>query len=591
MPADPQAITQIFELFCRPGVKRDGTDLDSEYWQDAQWTRFQRGRPRKIGGYKSMSQQLVGPIRGVYVDSRASGNTVHTMSQWGVEQLLFDDNGNPSGSVFNRTPGGFAANAKYTWQSAVMFQSGGGGTPTLICAATPDLDSIASDTAGPLYSGDVTASATLTAVSDGSPITVSGGCCVLQPFLFVYGSNGLIRNSNPNDISAATGWATGGANKANTANVASTKIVKGLPMRGGGQSPAGLFWALDALIRVSYIGGTALWQYDTLSDDVTVLSKSGIVEYDNAYYWVGVDRFYVFNGVVQELPNAMNINWFFDNLNPAQRQKVWALKVPRFGEIWWFFPFGTDTECSAAVIYNVREKTWYDTRVVRSAGFPARVFPRPILAGESQSTVALSYTPVSGAFTPNETVRGDTSGATGVVVRSTSTQLNLTSVSGTFLNGETVRDTTHGGVDVGTVSAAPFTQQLDTLWQHEYGADKIVGSSVNAIEAYATSTNFQWMTGGPTSGQQAGPNVQMRVLRVEPDFIQSGDMTVEVVGRSYANAPENAGDPYTFSPTTEFVDLREQRRLAALRFKSNVAGGDFQMGRVLLTAEPGDERG
>lgn len=589
--ADQSPVSPVFELACQPGVKRDGTDLDSNYWQDTQWVRFQRGRPRKMGGYRSMTQQIVGTVRGVYVDSRASGNTVHTFSQWGVEQVLFDDAGNPSGSIFNRTPGGFSSNANYTWQAAVMFQSGGGGTPTLICSATPDLSAIASDTAGPIYSGDVTGSGALTAVSDGSPIQVSGGCCVLQPFLFVYGSNGLIRNSNPNDISAATGWATGGTNKANTANVASTKIVKGLPMRGGGQSPAGLFWALDALIRVSYIGGTALWQYDTLSDDVTVLSKSGIVEYDNIYYWVGVDRFYVFNGVVQELPNSMNLNWFFDNLNLAQRQKVWALKVPRFGEIWWFFPFGSDTECSAAVIYNVREKTWYDTRIARSAGFPARVFPRPILSGDSTPTLALTYTAGGGAFSLGETVRGDTSGATGVVVRATSTQLNLTSVSGTFLNAEVVRDLTHGGVDFGTVNSAPFTQNLDTLWQHEKGSDKVVGSSVNAIEANMTTTNFQWMTGGPTSGAPSGPNVQTRIVRVEPDFIQSGDMTVQVVGRSYANSPLVEGTAYPFTAATEFVDMREQRRLAALKFSSNVAGGDFQMGRLLLATEPGDERG
>jgi len=36
--------------------------------------------------------------------------------------------------------------------------------------------------------------------------------------------------------------------------------------------------------------------------------------------------------------------------------------------------------------------------------------------------------------------------------------------------------------------------------------------------------------------------------------------------------------------------MREQRRELRLRFISNVAGGDYQLGRVLLDADSGDTR-
>ena len=585
--ATPQINT--FALTSRAGIKRDGTDFDSEFWHDGQWVRFQRGRPRKMGGYVNMSTQISGPARNIFVDSRNPNSSVHIFSRWGVEQMLFASDGTPSGSISDRTPAGFVANANYTWQSAAMFQSGGSGTPTLVALNSPDLADIATDTNGALYSGDITGSAALTAVTDGTnPVVASGGVCVLQPFVVVYGSNGFIRNSNANNISGAAGWV--GTN-ANTANVAGTKIVRGLPIRGGGQSPAGLFWALDALIRMSYVSSTVLWKYDTLSDDITVMSKDCIVEFDNAYYWLGVDRFYVFNGVVQELPNQMNINWLFDNLNFAQRQKVWALKIPRFGEIWWFFPFGSDTECSAAVCFNVRENTWYDTRIERSAGFPARVFPRPIMAGELTATTALRYTPTGGAFTLGETIQGATSLATGKVARATSTQLNLIDVTGTFQNGETIADLTHGGIDTGTVTAAPFSQDLTNVWQHEQGTDRVVGTETSAIQANLKSNNFQYMTGGPVQQAAAGANLQTRLLRLEPDFIMTGSMTVTVAGKSFAQSDEVVGDPYTFDSTTEYIDLREQRRELSLTLESNEAGGDFQMGRILITVEPGDERG
>ena len=42
------------------GIQRDGTVLDNKYYNDGQWVRFQRGRPRKVGGYRQMTNLLHG---------------------------------------------------------------------------------------------------------------------------------------------------------------------------------------------------------------------------------------------------------------------------------------------------------------------------------------------------------------------------------------------------------------------------------------------------------------------------------------------------------------------------------------------------
>ena len=578
--------TNIFTLLSKPGIKRDGTNLDNEFYQDGQWVRFMRGRPRKIGGYRAMSTVVTGPVRAVDVSPRATNNLAHLFSPWGVQQLEFDVSGAGSG-LLDRTPVGLAYNANYNWQVDSMWNSGGGGAPVLVCASAPDLDSIAGATQGGVYSGNVTAGTPLVAIADGTgPIQVSGGCCVLQPFLFVYGNDGLIRNSNANDFSVGTGWA--GVN-ANTANVSAHKVVKGLPVRGGGNSPAGLFWALDSLIRVSYVGGTALWKYDPVSSSITVLSKSAICEYDGVYYWPGVDRFYVYTGVVQELRNDMSLNYFYENLNYAQAQKVWALKVPRFGEIWWFFPFGASTECDAAIIYNVREQTWYDARLYRTAGASSQVFRFPVMAGgEPLTTTLLSYTVGVGTFAAGMDISGGTSLATGRVVRVLSGQLNVTVTSGAFINGEVISNS--GATATGTVNAAPASQQLDTLWQHEYGYDRVSGESVTAIESYFETNNFQWASGGPVEDAPQGSTLSTRVTRLEPDFLQQGELTVTVKGKKYAHSPDISSPAYPFNPDTEYIALREQRRQMALKVASNVQGGFYEMGKNFVTVEPGDER-
>jgi len=112
------------------------------------------------------------------------------------------------------------------------------------------------------------------------------------------------------------------------------------------------------------------------------MSANSVIDFDGVYYWCGVDRFLMFNGVVREVPNALNLNYFFDNIHPDNRQKVFAFKVPKYGEIWWCYPRGENTECSHAIIYNVRENTWYDTElpaVGRSAGQFNNSFSAPVL--------------------------------------------------------------------------------------------------------------------------------------------------------------------------------------------------------------------
>jgi len=354
-------------------------------------------------------------------------------------------------------------------------------------------------------------------------ISVSGGACMLYPYLFVYGNNGLIQNCSAGNFN---NWTSADAN-AN--NVASTKIVKGMALRGGTTSPAGLFWSTDSLIRVSYapqtVGTSTLyWRYDLISGQSSIMSSQCVIEYDGLIYWAGVDRFLMYNGVVQEVANTQNLNWFFDGLNVSQRQKVWASKIPRWGEIWWFYPRGSSTECNDAIIYNVREKTWYDAGLAdganRSAGYFSEVFRKPIWAG------------------------------------------NVANSTGAY-----------------------------TLWVQESGSNQTYLNSVNAINSYFETNVLGSNVGLVGNAQGLGDNLWTRLDRVEPDFQQSGTMSMVVTGKGFADDTDITSDPYNFEPTTLKIDLKEQRREMRLRFISNTVNGDYFMGRVVLNVETGDVRG
>ena len=77
---------------------------------------------------------------------------------------------------------------------------------------------------------------------------------------------------------------------------------------------------------------------------------------------------------------------------------------------------------------------------------------------------------------------------------------------------------------------------------------------------------------------------------MEPDFVQSGDMSLVVTGKGYADDVDVDSDPYVFSPTTLKVDMREQRREMRLRFESNTFNGNYETGKILISVSTGDER-
>lgn len=730
---------KVFTIDTLAGIQRDGTVLDMNFYTDGKWVRFQRGRPRKMGGYRVISSQLNGPSRGIWVNTQNALTSIFSGYSDGLQVLTIDENGIGSG-IQDFTLSNFTASDNNLWQFDGFYDVSGSGLQAILAAPCQNLNSISSTVNTPVLIGDINgttmsqigtftaiatttnASATITLaaanplISAGQTISgtgiptgttvvsvvtttvvmslpatasgtvtltfnnnvsVSGGVVSLHPYVFVYGNDGLIRNCAAGN---AQDWVSADANET---NVATGKFVQGLPVRGGSNAPSGLFWSLDSLVRVSYIGGQGTpaqyWRYDIISSQSSILSSQCAIEYDGVYYWCGVDRFLLYNGVVKEIPNAMNQNYFFDNLNYAQRQKVWVSKVPRFGEIWWFYPRGDATECTDAIIYNVRENTWYDAGEAegarRSAGYFSQVFAYPVQAswdatveaavttgsflvtsgstlvytdtydgniileqlvsgagivlgtlvnGITSSNIKDLYTLVGGSLYTNGTYTnvdltgGSGTGAKATVVVSGAavTSVTITSRGAAYAIDDVLSAAAAsiGGTGSGfsikvqtiyqqavllsvaaTASATTtltFSTQPDLIqiFQHEVGVDSVNGQDLLAIESFFETSSLGWVDGGPSQSEPVGVNKWSRLERVEPDFLMEGEMQLVITGRPFAQGQDVESVPYLFDKNTGKIDLREQRREIRLRFSSDVAGGDYQLGKVLLHADVGDTR-
>lgn len=734
---------KVFALDTKPGIQRDGTVFDKQYYTDGRWTRFQRGRPRKMGGYREITGDLTGPSRGIWVNSQNGFNQVFSGYASGLQELIIDNAGVGAG-VDQFALSNFTASPLNMWQFDGFYDVSGSGVGSVLAHPGNNLAQIDSTASTPVLIGDINTltmsqigvftdvitstgtavvtipvanlliGATQTVTGTGVPvgttvvsisglnvtlssvipagtitatfnnnISISGGVVTLHPYVFVYGNDGLIQNCSAGN---AQDWVSADAN---AVNVATGKIVQGLPVRGGSNSPSGLFWSLDSLIRVSYTpttinvagsGQTIYWRYDIISSQSSILSSQSVIEYDGIYYWCGVDRFLLYNGTVKEIPNNMNQNYFFDNLNYSQRQKVWATKVPRYGEIWWYYPRGDATECTDAIIYNVRENTWYDAGEAlgarRSAGYFSQVFRFPIAAGweisdpsavftgsfalvtGSPNLNSMTYYPdaalgqaitgtgipvgtlvnsistngintltslIGGSGYPNAVYTnvpltggsGFQAKATVTVAGNTVTTVVITDVGVNYAIGDTLSasNTNLGGsgsgfsINVATVylqiivmsqnATVTSTQTLTfgvppnliSIYQHEIGTDEVKGQVQNAIESYFETNDLGWVSGGPSQPTPVGENFWLHLERLEPDFIQSGEMELYITGRPYAQSTDETTGPYTFQPGTNKIDLREQRRELRLKFRSNVQGGNYQLGRIIVNADAGDVRG
>lgn len=519
-PLDPSKLpsndrSSYFPISTKPGIRRDGTGLEANFWTDGVWSRFNRfGKPTKMGGYALITDQLPYKARGISVNPRSGYNDVHVGHTNGISYISLSPTASVAGPVINRTPATYAVDSNVIWQFEQIFDSFGAGTPRILAMPTSIGAAIDSQTNVNLFYGDVTNPGAI--LTDTTAPVHSGGVVVLHPYTFVYGNDGRVTWS---DAQLPGSWPV-----ANTNRIAALKIVKGLPMRGGASnSPAGLFWSLDSLVRCT-LNPTPppTFRFDTIGQDISVMSSNSVVEMDGIFYWLGEDRFYYYNGVVRELPNMMNLKTLMRRRTYSARMRTWAYSHPAENELHFIVPVDGSMDPNWDFCYNVGLQTWYDTPMPdsgRGAGFPTHVFPYPVMTG----------------------VDAD--------------------VNGNY-----------------------------KLWQHEIGYDRIEGAQALAIYQKMVSSDVSYMTEGPLHVFWSGRNVGVRLLRFEPDFNQTGPMTVSTISRAFARSvPIIKG--VTIQPTDVLADdLRGQGRQMRFMFESDTLGGYFEMGQPMILITEGDVR-
>jgi hypothetical protein len=240
-------------------------------------------------------------------------------------------------------------------------------------------------------SGLNTRGVALTSIGDASTPIIQNFITVsdIFRFVFAFGCNDygyivqdpmLIRWS---DQESVTVWAPDATNQAGSLRLShGSKIVTSI------QSRQEIVVLTDSSVySLQYVGvSSGVWGATLLGDNISIAGYNAAVLASGVTYWMGVDKFYMYDGRVQTLSCDLR-KYVFDDINLSQKEQFVAGTSEGFNEVWFFYCSAGSTLNDRYVVYNYLEKIWYYGTLNRSAWLDSGLNNFPLAAPCSNYTV------------------------------------------------------------------------------------------------------------------------------------------------------------------------------------------------------------
>jgi hypothetical protein len=153
----------------------------------------------------------------------------------------------------------------------------------------------------------------------------------------------------------------------------------------------------SSVYSLQFTGTTDVFALQELSDNTSLISPRAVTTASNTVFWMGEDKFYVYDGRVQTLPTTLR-EYVFKDINYAQSDQIISGTNEGFNEIWWFYPSENSTWNNRYVIYNYLDQNWYFGTMERTAWLdtPLRTVPVAVTTGENNQNNGILYNHESG---------------------------------------------------------------------------------------------------------------------------------------------------------------------------------------------------
>jgi len=136
---------------------------------------------------------------------------------------------------------------------------------------------------------------------------------------------------------------------------------------------------------MQYAGPPYVFGFTTLADNTTIAGPNAAIVVNNVTYWMGTDKFYIYNGKVDVLPSTLR-SYVFNDFNTAQAWQVTTGAVNQYNEVWWFYCSANSNTIDRYVVFNYVDNIWFNGSMDRFAWVDSGLKQYPIASVYDEAT-------------------------------------------------------------------------------------------------------------------------------------------------------------------------------------------------------------
>lgn len=150
-----------------------------------------------------------------------------------------------------------------------------------------------------------------------------------------------------------------------------------------------LVWTDSALHSLQYVGDPFVFGIGPLGT-ASIMGPLAAINVNGVAFWMGLDKFYTYAGMVQTLACTLR-QYVFDDLNLSQAWQIFTGTVEAFNEVWWFYPSANSTTIDRYVVFNYVENLWYYGTIARTAWLDSHLRTYPLAADYNNRILLHEY--------------------------------------------------------------------------------------------------------------------------------------------------------------------------------------------------------
>jgi hypothetical protein len=210
--------------------------------------------------------------------------------------------------------------------------------------------------------------------------TTPGTSSTYDPMAVLFGSQESITDFIPNATNTA------GFQRLSSGN----RIVTAVPTRGDI-----LILTNTSAHSMQFVGPPFTFSFKQIGTNCGTLSAHSAVEAENVVYWMSDGAFYLFDGVVKEIPCSVQ-DYVFQDINTDEHSIIYAGVNLDFSEVNWFYASGSSTAINKIVTYNYLERVWTIGTLARTTWASKDVFANPLATKYMPNSTTLAQPTVIG---------------------------------------------------------------------------------------------------------------------------------------------------------------------------------------------------